>query len=211
MSLPRIILIGGGGHCISCIDVIKSTGKYDIAGILDVKEKVGTKILDVPVIGTDDELPAMKSNYDFFLVTIGQIKSPDTRIRVFERMQQLGLKSPVIISPNAYVSASAKVGDGTIIMHGAVVNAATSIGKNCIINTKAILEHEVVVEDHSHISTAAVCNGNVTVGSGSFVGSNATIRQGVFIGERVIVGAGAVVLNDISSNTVLVGNPASIK
>lgn len=32
----QIILIGGGGHCKSCIDVIEQEGKYQIAGIVDL-------------------------------------------------------------------------------------------------------------------------------------------------------------------------------
>ena len=54
-----IILIGGGGHCISCIDVVEKTDQYEILGILDVKAKVGTKIGKYEVIGTDDEIPKL--------------------------------------------------------------------------------------------------------------------------------------------------------
>ncbi len=41
MNKPNIILIGGGGHCKACIDVIEQENKYTIAGIIDVPEKVG--------------------------------------------------------------------------------------------------------------------------------------------------------------------------
>ena len=40
MSKNNLILIGGGGHCKSCIDVIEQENKFNITGILDVKEKV---------------------------------------------------------------------------------------------------------------------------------------------------------------------------
>ena len=35
----KIILIGGGGHCRACIDVIEQEGRFTIAGIVDVPEK----------------------------------------------------------------------------------------------------------------------------------------------------------------------------
>ena len=57
--MQKIILIGGGGHCKSCIDVIEAEGKYDIAGILDMPEFVGEKILGYSIIGTDDDLPEL--------------------------------------------------------------------------------------------------------------------------------------------------------
>ena len=39
-----IILIGGGGHCKSCIDVLEQEGRFQIVGIIDVKENIGKKV-----------------------------------------------------------------------------------------------------------------------------------------------------------------------
>ncbi len=41
----EIILIGGGGHCRACIDVIETNGKYRIAGIVDTLESLHSKVL----------------------------------------------------------------------------------------------------------------------------------------------------------------------
>ncbi len=51
-----IILIGGGGHCKSCIDVIESEGKFQIKGIIDLPSELGNKVLGYPVIGNDDDI-----------------------------------------------------------------------------------------------------------------------------------------------------------
>jgi hypothetical protein len=32
--MKSLLLIGGGGHCRTCIDVIETEGKYKIAGIV---------------------------------------------------------------------------------------------------------------------------------------------------------------------------------
>ena len=40
MNTKEILLVGGGGHCISSIDVIESTNEYRIGGIIDIKEKI---------------------------------------------------------------------------------------------------------------------------------------------------------------------------
>lgn len=56
MSKKPIILIGGGGHCISCIDVIELEVKYAIIGIFDLPEKVGQRILGYEIIGTDEQI-----------------------------------------------------------------------------------------------------------------------------------------------------------
>ena len=148
----KIILIGGGGHCKSCIDVIEQEGKYRIAGIVDVSEKLHQKVLGYEIIATDDDLPRLVNEYENFLITLGQIKSPEKRIRIFQTLKDLGAKLPVIISPLAYVSKHAEIGDGTIIMHHSLINAGAKIGSNCIINSKALIEHDAIIEDHCHIA-----------------------------------------------------------
>jgi sugar O-acyltransferase (sialic acid O-acetyltransferase NeuD family) len=210
MSLANIILIGGGGHCKSCIDLILSTGQYKIAGIVDVKEKIGENVLGFPVIASDDELDTLHKKYDCFAITVGHIKSAAARINVYERLKSLNASMPVIISPHAYVSSFAKMGEGTMIFHQVVVNAAVDIGSNCIINNKALVEHDTIIGSHCHISTAAVLNGAVKVGNGTFIGSNATVRQGINIGEFCTIGAGSVVLSDVPARQVMAGVPASV-
>ena len=35
MSQPEILLIGAGGHCRACIDVIRAEGRFAIAGVVE--------------------------------------------------------------------------------------------------------------------------------------------------------------------------------
>lgn len=71
---------------------------------------------------------------------------------------------------HAIVSASARIGEGTVIMAGAVVQAGAIIGKHCIINTGATVDHHCVLEDFVHIAPGAHLCGNVRVGEGTLVG-----------------------------------------
>jgi len=186
----KIILVSGGGHCKSAIDVIEQTGIYEIAGILDKKEKIGEKVLGYSVIGTDDEIPHFAKDGYYFLVTIGHIKSPQIRIKIFEQIEKYTHNLATIISPLAYVSPYAEIGKGTIIMHHALVNAGANVGKNCIINTKALVEHDTTIEDHCHISTSAIINGGTVVKKGTFFGSNAVSKEYVKTNEFDFIKAG---------------------
>ncbi|MGV8058381.1 MAG: NeuD/PglB/VioB family sugar acetyltransferase [Smithellaceae bacterium] len=175
--MKKIILIGGGGHCKSCIDVIEQEGHFTIAGIVDVPGKKQHDVLGYPVIGSDSDLEELIKSFHNVLITLGQIKSPNRRIALFSDLIQMGACFPVIKSPWAYVSSHARVGEGTIVMHHALINANASIGRNCIINNKALVEHDAFIEDHCHISTGAVVNGGVTIGNGSFFGSGAVAKE----------------------------------
>ncbi|MFJ1490663.1 NeuD/PglB/VioB family sugar acetyltransferase [Capnocytophaga canis] len=188
LEKPNIILLGGGGHCMSVIDVIEQGNKYTIKGILDYTGK-GT-ILGYPILGGDDLVPQLVDENTYFLVTVGQIKSYAVREKLTEFLVENNAKLATVISPLAYVSKHAQIQEGTVVMHGAIVNAGASIGKYCIINTKALIEHGAVVEDFCHISTSATINGDTIVKRGSFIGSNATISHLVCIPEDRIISAG---------------------
>jgi sugar O-acyltransferase (sialic acid O-acetyltransferase NeuD family) len=196
VSEASILLVGAGGHARACIDVIEEAGRFDIAGLVGLPEQVGSRVLDYPVLGTDQDLPRLRARCAHALVTVGQIKSPAPRMHLFDLVRAAGFDMPAIISPRAHVSRHASVGPGTIVMHGAVVNAAASVGGNCIINSQSLVEHDVTVGDHCHISTGAMLNSGVSVASGSFLGSNCSVRQGVRIGERCVIGMGQHVYRD---------------
>ena len=194
--MKPLILVGGGGHCHSCIDVIEAAGIYQIAGVVQ-PEISSDLVLGYPIVGNDNDLPRLLENSESALVTVGQVKNPAIRIRLFNFLKELGAELAVVVSPNAHFSRHSVMGEGSIVMHGAIVNANVQIGRNCIVNSQALVEHDVVINDHCHISTGALINGNVTIGRGSFVGSGAVIKEGVKVGENAVIGAGQDVLQDV--------------
>jgi len=188
--MKKLFLVGGGGHCVSCIDVIEQSQKYLISGIFDLPEKVGTQILGYSIIGSDEDLRKYVHPDHFFLITLGQIKSPELRMKKFATLKSWGAQFATVTSPRAYISQHAKLGEGTIILHDALVNSNAQIGENCIVNTKALIEHDSVVSGHCHISTGAIVNGGCSIGEGSFVGSNAVLRETLQVPAKSILGAG---------------------
>ena len=208
-GMKNLILVGGGGHCKSVIDVSESAG-YTILGILDRPEEVGKRVLGYEVIGTDDDM-AKYADQAAFVVTVGQIMSPDLRIKLHRMLADAECRLATIIASTAHVSKYATIGEGTVVMHQAVVNADAKIGKGCIINTFANIEHDVRIGDYCHISTGAMVNGGAVIADGSFVGSQSAINQCVKI-ERggVIIASGSVVNKNITEKGIYAGNPAKL-
>lgn len=205
----NIILIGGGGHCKACIDVIEQEAKFSILGILDDNEsKIGTSIMGYTILGTTLDLELFLGKCSNYLITVGQIKSPENRVRIFKQLKKHTVHLPVIISPWAYVSKHAKIEEGTIIMHHALVNAYAIIKENCIINTKAVIEHDSTIGAHCHISTGSIINGTVDVGQKTFIGSLSTLVNNISIADESIVASGSVVVKSISKKGIYAGNPA---
>ncbi len=205
MTKPGLILIGTGGHARACIDVIERQDVYRIIGLIGLQEQKDSQYSGYPIIGVDEDLPMLANQCEYALVAVGQIKTSKNRIKLYEQVINSGFKSPVILSPLAYVSQHARVGAGTIVMHGAILNSGSVIGSNCIINTNALIEHDAEVDSHCHISTGAILNGGVRVGARSFVGSGSVIKESISVGEDCIVGMGLTVKRDLENHVRLVG------
>jgi sugar O-acyltransferase (sialic acid O-acetyltransferase NeuD family) len=188
--MKKLFLIGGGGHCRSCIDVIESQTEFKIHGIFDVAEKVGEKILGYEIIATDSDLNSYVKADHYFLVTVGQIKSSAIREKIFQNLLSLNANIATVVSGRSHVSKHAAIKKGTIVMHDCLVNAAAEVGENCILNSKSLIEHDSRIGNHCHISTAAIVNGNCVVNDSSFVGSNAVLREGAILPRGTIVSAG---------------------
>ena len=175
--MEDILLIGGGGHCKSVIDVIESQGKFKIAGIIEKYVEESKEVLGYPLIGTDDDLEELRKKYNYAIITVGHIKSNAIRLKLYKKLKELDFILPIIISPLAYISKHSSVGEGSVVMHHALINANAKVGVNCIINSKALIEHDATAENHVHISTNATINGGVLVKEHSFVGSGVVTKE----------------------------------
>ena len=78
------------------------------------------------------------------------------------------------------------------------------IGPNCSFYTP---EHPIDVElRNSGLEYARP----IKVGSNVWFGGNVTVLSGVTIGDNVVIGAGSVVVKNIPSNVIAVGNPCRV-
>ena len=191
--MEDIVLIGGGGHCKSVIDVIEAGGKYNIAGIIEKTDDTASNVLNYKVIGSDKDFDDIAKKIKYAIVTVGQIKSAELRTKLFLMAKAAGFIMPVIVSTRAYVSRHATIGEGTFIAHDVLINANVTIGKNCIINTKALIEHDSRIDNNCHISTGVVINGGVKVEDNCFLGSGAVTKEDVVIIRDSFIKAGSLV------------------
>lgn len=195
-----ILLIGGGGHCRSVIDVLERAA-IPIAGVVHGPDCQMEPVSGYPALGRDQDVAALRREFSEALVTVGQVKSPAVRIRLYSLFKEHDFSFRSLVSPLAYVSTHATIGVGSITMHNALINAGAAVGKNCIINTRALVEHDCVIADHCHIAVGAVLCGGVRVGEGSFIGAGAIIHPMVSIGAGCVIGMGARVYKDLPDGT----------
>ena len=186
----KILLLGAGKHAESCIDVIETTKKYKILGLIGKKSEIGKIVCGYKVIYDDQNISSLKNKNIDVLVSLGQIKSATKRKKFFNILKKNSINVPKIISPKAHVSKFSKIEEGTIVMHGAIINSNAAIGKNCIINSNSLIEHGVKIGNNCHISTSTTINGGVMIEDEVFVGSGSVLREEISIKKKSIVPMG---------------------
>ncbi|MDE6520571.1 MAG: sugar O-acetyltransferase [Ruminococcus sp.] len=106
----------------------------------------------------------------------------------------------IIIGDNFYANHNLVILDCAEVTFGDNV----FIGPNCGFYTAG---HPIDVEQrNSGLEYAKP----IKVGSNVWIGGNVCVMPGVTIGDNVVIGGGSVVVNDISSDTVAVGNPCKV-
>ena len=206
-SMEDLILIGGGGHAISVIDVIERQAKFKIIGVIDNGLSALERVGSYPVLGGDNDIPHF-SDKAHFLITVGKL---EIRRRLINSLSKYNLKYATIVSPTAILGTDVQIDEGVVVHHFAILNSKSLVKKHSIINTRALVEHETIVEENCHISTGAILNGNVHVGMDSFIGSGALVKNGITIAGNITVGMGGVVIKDLAQEGTYVGNPAHLK
>ena len=204
MNKP-IIIWGGGGHGHVVIDLLRSTGGWDIAGIVDSVHPAGTMIMGIPVLGDEDILPELlEKGIRDLVVAVGDCSA---RAGMIGRALSIGFRLPVIAHPSAILYPSAVIGSGSVLCAGAIAGAGACVGRGVILNTRSVIDHDSKIGDFSHIAPGAVLCGYVTVGSETLIGAGTVVRDHLEIGSRVVIGAGSVIIKPVSDGQTVYGNP----
>ena len=214
MTAPRdLIVLCAGGHARVVIDILHRSGQTPV-GLVDTNANLhGTRLDDVPVMGTDAVVLSRAPDSVVLVNALGNVarvgdSGLTQRRELFTRFKAKGYQFAQVISPDAIVSGRATLEEGCHVITGAIVHPGCIVGVNSIVNTGAQLDHDCCIGAHSHVAPGAVLCGNVTVGAICHIGAGAVIVQGVTIGDGAVVAAGAVVLVDVPAGATVVSAAA---
>lgn len=195
--MKKIILIGGGGHSKTVIELLSLINEYKIVGISDT---VNVSISGIPIIGDDTELYAIyASGVEYAFNCVGALVNVNKRIKINKLLLDIGFKLPNLIHPTAYVANSCKFGSGNFIGINTVLNSDCVVGNNCIVNTGAIIEHECTLGDYVHLAPKSLICGGSSLANNVFVGAGATVLQQISVAKDSVIGAASLVTKNIET------------
>lgn len=204
MKTPgKIVILGAGGHSLAVWDACVSAGFTPI-GFVDPARgssiveglPVVSNLLEIDLSGVNVAL-GIGHNFSREQATIDLLdKYPDARM-------------PVIVHKTAWISPSATLDAGTVVMAQASVGAFATTGRGAFLNAAASLDHESQLGDFASLGPGAHTGGKVVIGSRTMVGLNAGVIQGISIGSDTVIGAQSLVRTDIPAGNVAFGVPCA--
>ncbi len=172
-------------------------------------KKVGAR--NLPILGIIEEgLHACAKQRIPSMVAMGHRYSAE-RYATFLKALDLDIPLANLIHPSAMIHPNVKIGTNVAMNVGSVVCAGATIGSLCnLAGARVVIEHDNKISDNVVFGAGIALSGLTEIGSHSFIGSGVSSRHEVQIGERCLIGAGAVVVSNIPSGMVAVGNPARV-
>lgn len=213
--MKRIIILGGEGIGMIASSIIDRIGDGEVIGFLNDIVPPGTmlgKKKKIEVLGTYKDLDKYLAEEDvqFMIAYGGMQREQDVYNKIFNFPIPMN-RYYTAIDPSAVVPLEySEIGKGVLVSPFVQVGPDCVVEDNCVLLGNSFVGHNTKIGRFSHIASNAVVGSYVTVGKAVHVGLNATIREKVHIGDFALIGAGAVVLNDVPSNSIVVGNPARV-
>ncbi|NEW84008.1 MAG: acetyltransferase [Mariniphaga sp.] len=203
--MSDIIIIGAGGHGAELDEYIQQINQVNQTEIWHV-------------IGFLDDNPASYANYQLSAPLLGGVKDHQIRTdcaylmgianltwrKLFvEQFMQQGALFISIIHPTAYISPSARLGNGIVIGPMANIGPNATLGDFTLINSRCSLGHDVHIGSFNFISPNVCFSGFTTIGDENLFGINSATIPGIKVGNRNKIMAGMVLDKNVGDDEVV--------
>ena len=105
--MKKLLILGAGGYGKTIADLASQLGRYDRISFLDDGQS-GEGIL-----GKCEDYSAFSDENTDIYPAFG---NNTTRMSWLERLQKSGMSIPTLVHPRAYVSPTASLGEGTMVL-----------------------------------------------------------------------------------------------
>ncbi|MEU0026648.1 acetyltransferase [Streptomyces sp. NPDC006335] len=205
--MTGLVIVGAGGFARETAQAVAATGEFELLGHLDDNADLhGTDVDGVPVLGGCDlvrELPGAR-----VVICVGNPRDYAVRARLVRRLGLSEDRYATVVHPAAVVSATSRIGPGSVLLAHCVLTAAVRVGAHVAVMPHVVLTHDDVVEDYATLTSGVRLGGGVRLERGAYVGSGALVREGTTVGAWSQIGMGSAVLDDVPPGEVWVGSPA---
>lgn len=205
--MSELILVAASGLAREVLAMVRSSGQYDVVGLLDDDEEMaGVTVDGAPVLGTIDD--ATKYTHAFLLVCLASSKERES---VVQHLVSLGIQESryaTAVDPSVQYPEGCRIGRGSILMRNVTLTAAVTLGAHVVAMPSVTFSYDDDVSDFATFAAGVSLGGGVRVGRAAYLGLNSSVRERTSVGDYATIGMGAAVLSNVPDGETWVGVPA---
>jgi acetyltransferase-like isoleucine patch superfamily enzyme len=203
-EFSSVALVGGGMGAEVLLERLRLTSQLDkVGGYFDLSQK--EQFPDIEYLGD----PAKDSIYQGFIegkfdgLLITVTSNMGFRREILNLVEEFEIPLATYIDKQSFVSESAVIGAGSLILDSARVGHKAQIGKNVFLSGFVNIDHHCVVGENSTFGPGVFFSGNVKTGVDIVFGSNIAVEPGITIGDNCKIASGSILTRDVPSETVV--------
>ena len=180
---------------------------WNILGFIDDNEALwGKQSCGISVLGGRSKVKEIPSA--LILAVPGRPDNFRKRDRIIEILGLSIDRFAIVIDPSVRIAPDVTIGRNTVLMANVVVSASAQIGQHCVVLPNTVIAHDSVIEDYAVIGSNVTISGSCKIGRSCYIGSGSRVKDHRSIGAGSLIGIGSNVIEDVTENVVVVGNPA---
>ena len=166
--MKKLLILGAGGYGKTVADLAAQLNAYSRICFLD-DGRTGENILGTcgdywkHADEETDVYPAFGNN--------------EMRMQWLNRLLEAGIAVPTLVHPRAYVSPTARLEAGCMVLPMAVVNTGVTVERGCIINIGALIDHDSVIGEGTHLAPGAIVKAENRIPAGIKIESGNVIEN----------------------------------
>ena len=166
--MRKLLILGAGGYGRTVADMAAQLDMYDKIAFLD------DGCTGEGILGNCGEFVSFADGKTDMYPAFG---NSAVRMHWLRNLRDEGVAVPSLIHPRAYVSPTATVGAGTVVLPMAVVNTGVTVEEGCIINIGALVDHDCIIEAGCHLAPGAIVKAENRIKAGSKIESGTVIEN----------------------------------
>jgi len=203
-EFSSVALVGGGMGAEVLLERLRlSSHLHKVAGYFDLSQK--EQFADIKYLGdpAKDSIYQgfVKGEFDGLIITVTSNMS--FRRELLNLVEEFEIPLATYIDEQSFVSESAVIGAGSLILDSARVGHKAQIGKNVFLSGFVNIDHHCVVGENSTFGPGVFFSGNVKTGVDIVFGSNIAVEPGITIGANCKIASGSVLTRNVPSETVV--------